>query len=96
MSDRGQPNRLDLPTSVPEKIRVPVRVAVDFAGPKVRPLAFVWNGRKYVIKKVNLAYKRQHGDRWQWCFAVSDEANSYVLIYDPEELTWILEEIYEL
>jgi hypothetical protein len=95
MSDRGQRNALPLPVSVPETIRQPVRVAVDFAGPKVRPLAFLWSGRKYVIKKVNLQYKRPHGQRWQWCFAVSDETNSYVLVYDPEELTWILEEVYE-
>lgn len=58
-------------------------------------MAFMWSGRKYVVTKVNLAYKRQKGARWEWCFAVSDEANSYVLVYDPEELTWILEEIYE-
>lgn len=95
MSDRGQRNQLNLPSSVPETIRQPVRVAVDFAGPKVRPLAFVWSGRKYTVDKVNLAYKRQKGTRWEWCFAVSDAANSYILIYDPEDLSWILEEIYE-
>lgn len=95
MSDRGQRNTLNLPNSVPETIRQAIRVVVDFAGPKVRPMAFLWSGRKYVIQKVNLAYKRQKGDRWEWCFAVSDEANSYVLVYDPEELSWILEEIYE-
>lgn len=95
MSDRGQRNQLELPSSVPETIRQTVRVVVDFAGPKVRPLAFLWSGRKYVIQQVNLQYKRPHGDRWQWCFAVSDATNSYVLIYDPEELTWVLEEVYE-
>lgn len=95
MSDRGQRQTLPLPTSVPEKVNEAIRVAVDFAGPKVRPLAFVWSGKKYTIEKVNLMYKRQLGDRFLWCFAVSDSANSYVLLYDPEDMRWTLEEIYE-
>ena len=95
MSDRGQRHQLELPTSSPTEVHVPVRVVVDFAGPKVQPLAFLWNGRKYSIERVNLRYKKQHGDRFLWCFAVSDEANSYVLTYDPEELRWVLEEVYE-
>lgn len=83
------------PTSSPVTVRERVRVAIDFNGSLITPLAFVWGGRKYVVKKLNLRYKRRHGDRFDWCFAVSDEANSYVLIYDPEELTWVLEEVYE-
>lgn len=88
-------------TAAPEKIGEAVRVAVDFrpadvaAGPRVMPLAFIWSGRKYTVRQLNLRYKRQLGNRFVWCFAVSDEANSYVLIYDPEELTWMLEEVYE-
>lgn len=84
------------PTPPPTKVREPVRVAVDFAGPKVKPLAFLWRGRKYTIAKVNLVYKRREGDRNLWCFAVSDEANSYVLLYDPDQLRWTLEEVYTL
>ena len=93
----GPPPR---PSTVPEKIGESVRVAVDFmpangaTGPKVMPLAFVWGGRKYVARKLNLRYKRQLGNRWVWCFAVSDEANSYVLQYDPETMGWLLEEVY--
>lgn len=88
------------PSTVPEKIGEPVRVAVDFipaqagTGPKVLPLVFIWAGRKYRIDKLNLRYKRQLGQRWVWCFAVSDQANSYVLQYDPETLQWLLEEVY--
>lgn len=83
----------------PETVHEPVRVAVDFSpvggAGRVKPIAFIRAGRKYVIKNLNLRYKRPHGKRFVWCFAVSDEANSYVLTYDPEELTWVLEEIYE-
>lgn len=79
-----------------------VRMAVDFlpAGTtntrRVRPLAFLWGGRKYAVKRVNLVYKVPHGNRYRWSFAVSDEANSYVFLYDPEDMSWTLEEVYAL
>lgn len=95
---------MELPRSTPVTVQERVRVAVDFAGPpgragsgsagKVRPLVFLWRGRKYVVDRVNLVYKKQHGDRFLQCFAVSDPANSYILVYDPEEMSWMLEEIY--
>ncbi len=85
-------------SSSPEPIHEPVRVVVDFSplpgAQRVRPLAFLWGGKKYHIKKLNLRYKRQHGKRFVWCFAVSDEANNYTLEYDPEELQWTLTEVY--
>lgn len=100
MVNRNSTSPPPRPSTIPEKIGEPVRVAVDFVpatgttGAKVMPLAFVWGGRKYIAKKLNLRYKRQLGNRWVWCFAVSDEANSYVLQYDPETLIWLLEEVY--
>ena len=48
------------------------------------------------MEKVNLVYKRRDGTRELWCFAVSDAANSYVLLYDPANLRWTLEEVYTL
>ncbi len=84
------------PSATPIRVGEPIRVAVDFQGSKIRPLAFVWGQKKYTIEKVNLVYKRRHGDGYQWCFAVSDAANSYVLLCDPEELRWTLEEVYTL
>ncbi len=94
MSDRGQAPSLPLPTATPTPVHDRIRIAVDFSGPKVTPLAFMWSGRKIVVEKVNLRYKRQLGDRFVWCFAVSDSINSYVLCYDPEDLSWVLEEVY--
>lgn len=83
----------------PEPIHEPIRVVVDFSpaggAERIKPLAFLWSGRKYTVARLNLRYKRPHGKRFVWCFAVSDAENSYVLVYDPEELTWTLEELYE-
>ncbi len=77
-----------------EKLEEPVRVFADFSGTKVRPIAFIrGSGRRYTIKEVNLVYRKMVGDRQHWCFACSDEANTYVLFYDPESLQWTLREV---
>lgn len=68
-----------------------IRVVVDFEGQRVRPLAFQWGTKRYDVRKVHLVYRRRVGSRFHWCFSVSDEANTYVLAYDPELLTWKLD-----
>lgn len=70
-----------------------VRVFVDFNGANVHPKAFVWGGRRYDVASVNLVYQRRRGKGYDWCFAVSDLANTYVLSYNPETLQWTLEEV---
>ncbi len=89
------PAQTTLPQGQAIKVGESVRIAVDFRGPTVRPLAFLWRSKKVVVQHVNLVFKRQLGDRFVWCFAVSDEANSYVLRYDPETMRWTLEEVVE-
>ena len=77
-----------------EKLKEQIRVFVDFSGTKVKPVAFIrQTGRRYDIKKVNLVYKKRVGDRYHFCFAVSDDANTYILFYDPEKLIWTLREV---
>jgi len=77
-----------------EKLEESIRVFADFSGTKVRPVAFIRSsGRRYNIKRVNLVYRKQVGNRYHWCFACSDEANTYVLFYDPEGLQWTLREV---
>lgn len=78
-----------------------IRVFVDFdpsadntkGQPKVRPVAFQWGKNRYEVKKINLVYRRRQGDVQEVLFAVSDEANSFVLSYNPVSLEWRLEEM---
>lgn len=77
-----------------EKLEEQVRVFVDFSGTKVKPVAFIrGSGRRYDVKRVNLVYQKKVGDKYHWCFACSDDANTYVLFYDPENLIWTLREV---
>jgi len=79
-----------------QKLHENVRVFTDFNGTQVRPVVFVRAGRKYEIERVNLVYRKRVGKRYVWCFAVSDEGNNFVLVYDPESLAWTLEEVSSL
>ncbi len=77
-----------------EKLNEPIRVIADFNGTTVKPLAFIrQQEHRYDISQVNLVYRTRVGDRYHWCFAVSDSANTYVLFYDPYSLRWTLREI---
>jgi len=77
-----------------EKLQEKVRVFADFQSTQVRPIAFIRKtGRRYDIQKVNLVYRKRVGDKYHWCFACSDDANTYVLLYNPEDLVWTLREI---
>lgn len=76
-----------------ERLHESVRTFVDFDGNRVRPVAFLRGNRRYEIQRVNLVYRKRVGKRFVWCFAVSDEGNTYVLVYDPETLLWVLEEV---
>ncbi len=76
-----------------QKLHENVRVVADFNGTQVRPFAFLRANRRYEIQRVNLVYKRRLGSRYVWCFAVSDAGNNFILMYDPESLQWMLEEV---
>jgi len=77
-----------------EKLNEQVRVFADFNSTQVRPIAFIRKtGRRYDINKVNLVYQKRVGDKYHWCFACSDNANIYVLFYNPQSLQWTLREV---
>ena len=76
-----------------EKPNEPIRVMADFYGAKVRPEYFIRGNRRYEVKSINLVFRRAVGDHYLWCFAVSDDANTFVLSYNPDSLQWRLEEV---
>ncbi len=79
-----------------QKVHEQLRVFADFNGSQVRPIAFMRANRRYEVQRVNLVYRKRVGTRFVWCFAVSDEGNNFVLVYDPETLRWTLEEVSSL
>lgn len=80
-----------------------IRVFADFnpdanngsgqATKRVKPVSFFWAGRRYDVASVNLVYRRKVGKQDKWCFAVSDQANTFVLSYEPVSMEWMLDEV---
>ncbi|RJO59479.1 hypothetical protein C4546_01875 [Candidatus Parcubacteria bacterium] len=72
---------------------IPTKLGLVGAGKQVIPKTFFWAGKRYDIQAINLVYQRRRGTKFDWCFAVSDQANVFVLVFNPESLEWTLAEV---
>jgi len=72
------------------EIHEPVEVAALFRKTGLRPVWFLWKGRKYPIEKITYRWKEKTGDHWVYSFSVFDGANTFELIYDSKLLEWKL------
>lgn len=79
-----------------EKVSEPIDVLVAFHRDRIEPMTFKWGGRYFQIKKINLVHSEGHGREKVTSFYVSDEANSYHLLFSPESMKWRLEEMMSL
>lgn len=77
-----------------EQINDPIDVIAKFTGDKTIPVKFLWNGKEFLIQKVNLAYSQFIGRTKIYYFAVSDSANYFKLQFNTETLAWTLLESY--
>lgn len=77
-----------------ETINQAVQVAALFKAGQAIPLKFMWNGREYPVRKVNLAYTKYEGRSKIYYFAVSDETNYFKLRFNSDDLGWTLVETY--
>ena len=77
-----------------EVINEPIKVLATFLQGQIKPLSFVWQGRRYNPTKINLVHSEKKGQAKIYYFSVSDEANFYRLAFDNETLNWRLMEIY--
>ncbi len=77
-----------------EKLNDKIEVLTRFAGDKVEPLFFKWDGRTYKIEKVNLVYKERVGGDRIYYFSVSDDVNYFKLAFFTKDLKWRLMEMF--
>jgi hypothetical protein len=77
-----------------EQINEPIQVALIFSGGEIKPLKFLWKGKEFFVKKVNLAYSRFEGRAKMYYFAVSDNNNYFKLQFNSDSLMWTLLESY--
>lgn len=72
------------------EINEPVEAGVVFRKGQVRPVWFLWKGRKYLVAKVAYSWKEPRGETTLHHFSVFDGANTFELCYDAKFLTWKL------
>lgn len=77
-----------------ESINQIIQVAALFKGGQAIPLKFMWNGREYPVRTVNLSYTQYEGRSKIYYFAVSDDSNYFKLRFNSNDLGWTLVETY--
>jgi hypothetical protein len=77
-----------------EQVNDRVQVASVFKDGGITPLKFMWNGREFPVKTINLAYSGFEGRSKIYYFAVSDQNNYFKLQFNSDNLVWTLLELY--
>jgi hypothetical protein len=77
-----------------EQINEPIQVATLFRDGELKPLKFLWKGREFLVKTINLAYSAFEGRSKIYYFAVSDQNNYFKLQFNSDSLVWTLLESY--
>ncbi len=67
--------------------------AVFHGGSDIRPSWFIWERRKYLIKKINYVWLDRMGSEKIHCFSVTDGANNYEISFNAERTVWKLNKI---
>ncbi|MFW6134641.1 MAG: hypothetical protein ACOC5R_03610 [Elusimicrobiota bacterium] len=76
------------------EINEPVKAGVVFDKSKIRLRWFIWNNKKYNIKKITYNWIDTEQDLKLFCFSAWDGKNLYELSFNPKFLTWRLEKVY--
>jgi len=73
------------------KIEEKIKVGAVFGGDKkLRPVWFVWSGKKYTADEITFNWQSRRGKAVVQHFAVRSGRDMYELSYDTETLVWTL------
>ena len=70
-----------------------VDVGAVFGNNKIKPKWFMWNSKKYDIKKTTYIWRERSGDITIVHFSVSDRTNIFELCFNQGTMSWQLEKI---
>lgn len=72
------------------EINEPIEAGVIFQKGRVRPVWFLWKGRRYPVERVTYQWKEKMGESLIHFFSVFDGVNTFELQYDSKLLHWRL------
>lgn len=74
-----------------ETIGEPVEVFALFRNGYLSPWAFLWSGRRYIIREVTGSWSDYEGVAKRFYFSVlTDGANLYELVFNSRTMMWCL------
>lgn len=76
-----------------EEIGDPVAVLAVFAGGKIEPRRFKWNGRSYSIDRVNAHWIDRQPDGYRLHYSVQAGDETYYLHFAGNEVQWWLDQV---
>ena len=76
-----------------ETLDDPIDVEVRFSQRGMRPLWFVWRGRRHPVQQVTGVWHEQDGSLRHRCFSVTDGDAYYELRFDARALRWFLTKV---
>lgn len=76
-----------------EEIGDPVAVLAVFAGGKIEPKRFKWNGRSYSINQVNAHWIDRQSDGYCLHYSVQSGDETYYLHFASNEVQWWLDQV---
>ena len=77
-----------------DQINEPIEVIVSFKKNEIIPKVFSWRRKIYKVVKVHLVHTSRAGNQILYHFSVTDEANYFQLVFNPFNLSWMLETLY--
>lgn len=76
-----------------EEIGDPVAMLAVFAGGKIEPKRFKWNGRSYPIDQVNAHWIDRQQDGYRLHYSVQAGDETYYLHFASNEVQWWLDQV---
>ena len=76
-----------------EEIGDPVAVLAVFAGGKIEPKRFKWNGRSYPVDQVNAHWIDRQTDGYRLHYSVQAGDETYYLHFASNEVQWWLDQV---
>jgi hypothetical protein len=76
-------------------VEEPVDVSAVFRGGRLRPMAFMWRGRSYRVRRVMGTYRTPKGRCLELYYSVmSDTPEVYELRFSTEGMSWSLVRVH--
>ncbi len=77
------------------EINEPIKVAAIFGDKKkkLKPVWFIWSGRKHDIKEITYIWTERVGKANIHHFTVTDGANLFDISYSTDSLVWTLHSV---